>query len=162
MPFRIALGHKARAGKDTFADYVKSKYPDVVILRFASPVYKITEFIQQTMGLRVEKNPKLLQLISEDIKATYGRDIFARAVLKDLDPNISYIIVDMRFKVEYNIAQEYNFTTVKIERENRPIDRDPNHISEIDLNDVQFDQTIFNNTSIEDFQNNINRLLTII
>jgi hypothetical protein len=161
-PFRLAFGSKSRSGKDTSVDYIKTIYPDAIVLRFATNLYKITSYIQTTLNLPVCKNPALLQACGENIRHIYGDDIFASATLSNLDPDKSYIIADLRHKSEYMLAKAAGFTCIRINRQNRVIDRDPAHISEIDLDTTDFDYTIDNNGLIADLYVNIDIKLNML
>ena len=150
---RIAFGHKARTGKDAAAKYMQSKYGGH-ILRFASPVYDIHNFILQRLDIPIIKNPKLLQFLGEGLKEVFEDNaLWAKELDRELaqycDTNI--FIPDLRFKCEFQMLKDRGFTTVKINRSNRPIDRDPNHKSEIDLDDITFDYVIDNDKTLDEF-----------
>lgn len=127
---RVAFGHKARCGKDTAASYMTNKYGGVV-QRFASPLYAITERIQESLGSHVEKDPSLLQMIGETLKCRYGADVFARALETRLQRDTNIFISDLRFPEEATMLKTHGFILVNIQRDDRPIDRDPTHISEV-------------------------------
>lgn len=143
---RLALGHQARVGKDTFADHVIERWGGCK-MQFAGPIYDIGRAVQERLGRPVEKDPALLQTIGTSLKAVYGGDVWLApllARLQTMPPTSNVLITDMRFPNEMAALKAAGFTTVKITRPGRIIDRDPNHISEIALADAEFDYTINN------------------
>jgi dephospho-CoA kinase len=163
IPMRIALGHQARVGKDTFMEYFNDIYGCSVI-RFAEPLYLIATITQATLGKRVCKDPSLMQRTGDMLKQQYGQDVFidaARAQLATMKGN-NIIAIDMRCKNELAFLREAGFTTVKITRGNREIDRDHTHISEVDLADAEFDYTITNDGTKEEFYAKIEALVNRI
>jgi len=158
---RQAYGHKARSGKDTAVNYNIEKYGGKII-RFADPVYKIATYIQTKLGKKIEKNPKLLQFIGEGLKAVYHDENLwveiAEKKIKKIPSNTNIYIPDLRFKSEYEMLKKHDFTCIKINRKNRLIDRDENHKSEIDLNEVKFDKEIDNNSTLKYFYQKLNKL----
>jgi hypothetical protein len=161
---RIALGHQARVGKDTFADYIE-EYHGCVRLSFAENVYKIATQVQIILGRPVTKEPALLQFIGDGLRNLLGEDIFVNSVMAHVrsieqsDPDANILITDMRYPNEMKILSDHGFTTVKITRENRPIDRNPNHKSEIALLGAVFDVHLTNDESIEEFRSAVERLI---
>lgn len=157
---RIAFGHKARTGKDEAAKYMQSKYGGH-ILRFAEPVYDIHNYILQRLNRPMTKNPRLLQYLGEGLKEVFEDDaIWAKELDRELaqyhDTNV--FIPDLRFKCEFQMLKDRKFTTVKINRPNRLIDRDPNHKSEIDLDATQFDYVIDNDTTLDEFHQKLEQI----
>lgn len=176
---KLAFGHKCRVGKDYVIEYIKSRYEceysNVYELRFAFALYKCVEMMQNIMNVPAKKNPYLLQTVGEALKHEYGKDIFVKNVLESTnsleefgrdgrfrDNSFKHIIcvADLRFKTEFAALKENGYICVKINRPNAPTDRDPNHISEIDLNDATFDYVIDNTGTLEDFNNNIDKFIT--
>ncbi len=160
----LALGHQARVGKDAFADYVARKYGCVKV-SFAEDVYAIAGACQGRLGLTVEKDPGLLQTIGMGLRTHYGDDIWVKGTMSRIrlilekDPNANIIVCDMRFPNEMKALKEAGFVTVKLTRDGRPIDRDPNHISERALEGAIFDVELQNNGSLEAYYMAIDQLL---
>jgi hypothetical protein len=158
---RLAVGNKARVGKDTFAEYVVRKHGGRVI-RIAAGVYETVSRIQEYLGVPREKKPELLQAVGTACRNVYGEDIWVSRALDEIKaagPDENIIITDLRFKNEYRELKKAGFTTVRINRPGRPQDRDPNHISEVDLDDVEFDYTIENDGTLEEFYNKIDFII---
>ena len=164
---RLALGHQSRSGKDTFADYISATCGQTIVLSFAKKLYNITEHIQHTTGRKVEKDPKLLQLMGATLRKYYDDKLFVKLLMDDIDklilnnPDVNIVVADMRFRVEMEALKERGFSTIKINRSNRPIDRDPNDISEVDLLSHPFDISIDNNGTLNEFYNTIDNLVRI-
>lgn len=170
----IALGHQARVGKDTFAEYVRSKVTHCYVIAFSDDLYICMWAIQDALGVPRHKDPKLLQSLGEGMKTVYGSDIWVNRVeqriidimsriIHDITTapakSITIVVTDMRFKTEREMLLRNNFKTIKITRKNRVIDRDPNHISEIDLQDEPFDYHIANDGTVEEFYAQIDAIL---
>ncbi len=209
--YRLAFAHKARVGKDTACDYIRSQVRDCEIVRFAETIYSITNDIQQLyqdrqptsvktyelyevfikylgiyilsqnttlevlrwtdLQLKPEilkrgplnnrgiKTPWLLQFIGAGFRTILGKNIWvniAREKIMDLTQDGKNICVpDLRFKNEAAMLREFKFTLIDIDRPNRPIDRNVNDISEIDLDGYPFDMTIMNDLTLDDFYNKL-------
>ena len=160
---RIAIGHKARSGKDTFADYMVAQYPNTTRMAFADKLYTVAARVQTELGYQPVKDPKLLQALGQSMKHVYGPNVWVDIIEKKIlatDPMVNIIVTDLRFPQEWDMLQRHGFTRVKINRPNRPIDRDPNDISEIALDDYLFDHVIENIGSMDDYRSAIDRLLS--
>lgn len=161
-PFRIALGHQARVGKDTFADYITKSSPfPTTRVSFAEGVYGVAGVVQTFLGKPIEKDPGLLQMIGTELRNHYGENIWVDRALKKISDIPSYhnvIVTDMRFENEMVALKENGFTTVKITRKDRPIDRNPNHISETALAQAKFDHSIENDGDMEQYFRKIQTL----
>lgn len=207
-PIRIAFGHKARAGKDTAVDHIKSTNGCNVI-RFAEPVYAIGDQVQDacdtlyamplietisriytaindiveldlkypeaelkmekwigrtliprilvedTTGRKGEKVTWLLQMIGADFRNIVDQNIWVNiasdniAAVLSRDPNANICCPDVRFPNEYEMLENAGFALVKINRKNRPIDRDPNHLSETALDKHPFHIVIDNDSTLD-------------
>lgn len=164
---RIALGHQARVGKSTFTTRVTQVH-GAKVLSFAKPVYEIAASIQKILGKPIRKDPALLQFIGEGLKRVYGDDIFVRPVIEECheifasDPDANILVDDLRHKIEKKQLEAIGFKCVKVTCSKRPIDRDPNHISEVDLSDAEFHYHLENESTIEDYINNVDLLVDVI
>lgn len=163
---RIALGHQARVGKDTFAALV-GRHLRVTALAFSDTLYDVTEATQCALDQPIVKNPALLQLIGDGFRTIYGQDFWVERTMERviarvnaLPPPQVIIVTDMRYPNEMAALRAAGFTCVKISRANRPIDRDPNHPSEVGLIDANFDYEITNDGSLREFEMAIDSLLT--
>jgi hypothetical protein len=162
---RIALGHQARVGKDTFADILVAKYGGCK-LSIASGVYDIVSHCQQYLGFEVKKDAALLQFIGVGLRNHYGGDIWVDRVVNEIRqidrdvPETHIIVCDMRFPNEMEKLKGEGFTTIKITRSRRPIDRDPTHISETALAGSVFDHAIVNDGTLEEYTATIEHILS--
>jgi hypothetical protein len=167
MAIRIALGHKSRVGKDSFAEYLGHNHY-CCCLSFAQKLYDITDLIQTALNKRVEKDPALLQMIGTNLKEYYGEDVWIKVVeerIQDVlqqNDRANIIITDMRFPGEMQMLKKYGFVTINIIRPNRPIDRDPEHISEVALDNAKYDYRIENDGAIGDYHDKIDKVMNDI
>ena len=162
--FRIAFGNKSRVGKDESCKYLMEKYQAQEV-RFASSLYDCQNCILQRLGLPLNKNPQLLQLLGEGCRNIFGRDIWLEQTIKyieTLDQNKPIVIADLRHKNEAAAMKKLGFTLVKINRRDRPIDRDPNHISEVDLDNYPFDYEIDNNGTLEELYGKLESRIRVL
>jgi len=157
----IAISGKSRVGKDTAADFLCEKISFKKRLSFAAAIYDITEFSQKRLLKPVEKDPKALQKLGECFKEIYGRDVWKNVVKDEInscDGNI--IVTDLRFKTDFQMLKSMGFFIIRINRKDRIIDRDPNHISEIDLDDCnEFDIIIDNDISLDNLKRSIDYIV---
>jgi dephospho-CoA kinase len=85
----------------------------------------------------------------------YGGDVFVNKVIDDVttainnNPAINIIITDVRYLNEFEALKKLGFTTVKITRDIRVINRDSNHTSETSLVGAKFDEYIDNNGTLQ-------------
>jgi len=160
----IFLSGKAGSGKDLAADYLSAKY-GYKIMRIADPIKKITSII--TSSSLEDSYKKKSKVPYKEIGLDLGQyqqkigTLFRKHIHKDiwlkclwrkyvLKPNHRIVIVDGRFKNEYNFFKK----KAKMIRLNRLFElrkksiggRDPFHISEIDLDEEAFDHVIENNS----------------
>lgn len=162
---RLAFGHQARVGKDTVADYIIANNGPCVRLAFATKLYQITDNIQNTLGMSVEKDANLLQKEGSLLRDHYGGDIFVNKLIEDMttainnDPTINVIITDVRYLNEFEALKKLGFTIVKITRDNRVINRDSNHTSETSLVGAKFDMVIDNNGTLQDLYSQVDSLI---
>jgi len=160
-PLLIAFGNKARVGKDTAAAYLQQKHGGI-ILRFAEPIYQIAEIIQKYYDKEVVKDGGLLQTIGVGMREICWKNIWVDVVAKHIaeNPGKNIFIPDMRFPNEFDTLKALGFTCVRINRKDRPIDRDPNHISEIALDDVDMDFEINNDGDKQEFYDRLDEIIT--
>lgn len=168
MTVKIAFGHKARSGKDVSSDYLLNKYGGQSV-RFASIIYKMAEDCYELAGIPYEKDAKLLQFIGTHFREMHGADIWVTAALKEVS-NLNKTLLnnqvitapDCRFRNEANALKSRGFTLVKINRPDKnkgDIGRDPNHISEIDLDNYEkWDYVVENNGTLDELYTKIDSI----
>jgi len=146
-PLRIAFGSKARSGKDTCGEYLQQTRGGTIV-KLATACYSVAGDIQRVASKPVVKDPALLQGVCDLMKRLYGDEIFANILENTLPPGNVYL-TDLRHKCEISAMRRLGFVLIRINRPDRPIDRDPTHISEVDLDDFEFDYTITNDGTVD-------------
>jgi len=154
---KIAFGGKSRSGKDTAANVIKRINPNTQMIAFSDQLYKCMWAVQEALGFEKKKDPGLLQLLGEGARKHYGLNIWVDSVEQRIGSG-PIVVTDVRYKNEYAMLRKHEFITIRVKRSNHPIDRDPNHISEIDLDDVEFDYEISNDGTLEQFEDAITNL----
>jgi hypothetical protein len=77
----------------------------------------------------------------------------------------SVIVTDLRFPEEWEMLKRNGFVTVRVDRPDRQITRDPNHISEIALDnseDFVWDFTLKNEGTLLDLERSVEELVYCI
>jgi hypothetical protein len=101
-------------------------------------------------GVEKEKYRNEFRDLAEGTKNTFGREIWAQALfldyipiinnVKSLHQDLNWIITDLRFKEEISLVKKYKGITISI----NPINKNDNHISEINLDGYKFDYYLDN------------------
>jgi hypothetical protein len=162
----IAFAGEAGSGKDAACNYLVEKY-GYTTRKFATPLYDILTYAQTTTSLPVGKDRDFLQYVG-----MWGRnknqDIWVNAALKDIQRDSKVCISDLRFPNEFDALKSRGFIMCRIIRQ---IDNntkaqiigsgDASHISEHALLSYhdRFDYTIFNNGTLQDFYDRINKIV---
>lgn len=149
-PILIAIGSKSKVGKDFFADLLAKFFP-FTRLFFAEGAYKIHDFTLQQLCKPVEKNRELLQFNAEGLKDLFNDPCLwvtpvEKVVEKEYKVN-NIVITDLRLKEEWEMVKKYGFTTVRINRKERVMPKNPNHRTEVELDDYDWDIYIDNDGS---------------
>lgn len=153
----VAVGCQSRVGKDMFAVLFVAKNPNTQMISFAQPLYEAAFGLQKTLGVEVKKDGVLMQKLADLIKERYGNDYFAKIAREKIsqslaeNPSRNIVITDLRHKVEFDMLSEFSFTTVRVHRPDRPVDRNANHSSETELLDTPFNFEISNDGDLERF-----------
>lgn len=152
QPLRIAFAHKARSGKDTAVGWFINKFGGVNS-KFTASLYGCMFAVQDYLKIPYEKDTLFLQVIGTQWGRAKDPNFWTKRVKIPVDQNC--FISDCRFKNEAQFLREQGFILVKINRDLKyrlPLDRDPNHPSEIDLDDWNdWDYVINNNGTLEDY-----------
>jgi len=148
---RIAFGYQSRVGKDTACLLLQQKYGGN-IYNFSKSLYDILYHAQSICGFPKEKDPKFLQWVGTEWARSKDPNVWINKTFENIDWSNNCFISDLRFKNEMDYLSKNGFITIKIIRDDRPIDRNPLHQSENDLNSADWDYTIINNGSISDLE----------
>lgn len=134
----IGFGHRARNGKDTAANFICDAF-GASKFSFSDALYDVARVV---FGMK-EKDPALLQVLGTDVFRKRDPEIWVNTLyykLKDKAPRIA-VIPDVRFINEAELIKSLGGILIKITRLNPDgtpfvaLDRDPNHPSEMALND---------------------------
>jgi hypothetical protein len=163
----IGLSGYARSGKDTVAKILVEEYAferiafaDKIreLLFEINPVLAEGQTLNELVtdyGWEIAKTqPKvrsLLQSVGVACRTVLGDDIWIHALWNELQLyDKHYVISDVRFKNEADFVREAGGQLWRINRASiNPVN---NHISESDLDDYTFTQTIDNDGSIDDLK----------
>lgn len=109
---------------------------------FESNEFKKSEI--DWLGITVRE---LLQKFGTVIRNEVCNDFWVKACLKDYEKGDNWLISDTRFKSEAKGIKDLEGIIVRVNREGAGAG---NHISEVDLDDYQFDYVINNDGDMED------------
>ena len=162
----IGLGSKARQGKDIageaivnyynnrlaaaekhFGSVSEDKYPKARVFKFADALYKVC---REEYGMK-EKDARLLQKIGDGRREEFGLDYWINQLRPELEKFKGVkIITDVRYINEADFIKSLGGYTVQIFRlteDGTPYitnDRDPNFISEVQLDNYNWDFKLIN------------------
>lgn len=161
MAQNYAFGHQAGSGKDAVCKVLVEEFGYTRVF-FAEPVYRITEAIQEILELPKEKNRALLQFIGEGLREVLGQDIWIRYAMRRITEHLragrKICVSDLRYRDEAAALREAGFALVKVERPNRPGITNPTHRSETELIGYDFDFTLFNESTLNELQEQVRTL----
>lgn len=154
---KIAFGCQARVGKDIACKYLQTKHGGVV-LHFSDALYNILHFAQETCRFSIEKDVQFLQWVGMWARSK-NPAVWINTLLGNVPKDDNVYIGDLRFRNEFQALKDAGFTCIRIIRDDRPIDRDPNHASEIELlNYDSWDYTIINNGTLQEFYDQLDQI----
>lgn len=165
----VLISGKARAGKDTTANYMKqyfeSKGKKVIVLAFA---YYLKEYVKNITGWdgKEETKPRSdLQYIGTDlIRNQIDKDLFVNRIIEDIKVYGHFfdivILDDTRMLNEIeNIKDVFdNVITINVVRPNfvsELNEKQKAHATENELNGYNFDFEIINDGSLEDLETKV-------
>lgn len=150
------------SGKDTCVDYLVSKYPDYTRISFAGALYDILEYAQEKCGFEKKKDRKFLQFVGTDWGRTIDNNVWINIVLNKEISGIG-LISDIRFKNELDALKENGWVCVKVIRndidKNRCGTGSSSHESEVDIENKYWDYIIDNNSSFEELNCQIDKII---
>ncbi|KKL69126.1 hypothetical protein LCGC14_2118080 [marine sediment metagenome] len=147
---RIAFGCQARVGKDTACEYLKKKYGGE-IYHFSDPLYQILYYAQDLCGFPRQKDVKFLQWVGTEWGRSQKESVWVDTTLNKVPSEGNCFIGDLRFGNELDKLRKAGFICIRIVRDDRPIDRNTTHASEVALADYQdWDAVLTNNSTIQE------------
>jgi len=165
---KIAFGYKMGSGKDVCVKYLINTYGGKQI-RFADALYDILRYAQKRCGLEYKKDRKFLQLAGTEWGRNIDPDIWIKIALNSQPKEGNIYCADVRFKNEFEALKNDGFTMIKLIRdkvnENRIGNGTTTHISENELDeygDEQWDYIIYNNNTLDDLFNTLDKITKLI
>nr|QBK87376.1 MAG: deoxynucleotide monophosphate kinase [Marseillevirus LCMAC201] len=156
---RLAFGCQARVGKDTACEYLKMKYGGGVY-HFADPLYDILYYAQDLCGFQHQKDVKFLQWVGTEWGRTQKDTVWIDATLNRLPAKENCYVGDLRFPNEVTSLQKAGFVCIRIIRDDRPIDRDSSHASEVALANYNgWDAVLSNNGTKEELYEKLDDMI---
>jgi hypothetical protein len=169
----IGLGFSAQVGKDTVGDYLVRQY-NFHKRAFADPlknaVREIFGFNQdQLYGAYKEINDpfwgvsprEVMQKLGTDgCRALFGDDIWIKALLRQLDPKLDTVVVDVRFPNEGKAIKSAGGILINVIRPNGIPGTKHVHVSESAMaNFTDWDATFNNSGSFADLYAQIDKFI---
>lgn len=161
------ISAKARHGKDTaaamIAEYLESKGKRVLITHYADLLKFICVKYFGWNGDKDEAGRTLLQRIGTDVIGAKQPEYWAKFIvdiLKFFEDEWDYVLIpDTRYPIEISTVKE-NFDTVvlRVERpcyDNGLTTAQKSHPSEITLDGYRFDDVIYNDSTLEEFERKV-------
>jgi hypothetical protein len=144
-------------GKDTFCDHIKNKnkHKDCVKISFADPIYQILYEAQKICNLPQVKDREFLQFIGENWGKNIDKKLWIDLALSKSENHDISLISDLRYIHEFQTLKQDGWFNVKIES-------NKNHKQiELDiLHKLNWNYTIYNNGTLEEFYEQIDIMLT--
>ena len=175
----IGISGKKTSGKTTCAEIIKELFPNkTIIINFGDAVKESLKVIfdfsdSELYGDDKEKVNEFWNITPREVMQFYATDLMRnqlskrfetistnlwvkcveKKIIKLLNKDVIVIIADLRFMNEYEMIKKYNGITLRINRNTTGLyDK---HQSEIELDNVEFDYNISNNSTTEDLIENV-------
>ena len=178
MPNFIGLSGSARAGKDTAAKYLIENHGYVKV-SFADPIrealYRLNPYVHTIEGSAVslaqvvdisgwegakEISPEyriLMQRFGTEVgREMFGEDFWVNIAIKKAQKYEKVVFADCRYSNEADAIRSIGGEVWRVERSGvGPVN---SHTSEIALDSYNFDRTILNNGSLENFYSDLAKI----
>ena len=166
------ISAKARHGKDTAAELIKeqleSRGQRVLITHFADLLKFICKQYFGWDGNKDERGRTLLQHIGTDVvgkrNPAYWAE-FVAGILYMFENEWDYVLIpDCRYPAEVaTIERTFDTTVLRVERpgfDNGLTEAQKNHPSEVDMDNYRFDLILYNDGTLNQFNNKIKQFVT--
>lgn len=177
QPKVIGLSGYARSGKDTtadvlnrlygfkrvaFADNLKSFVRDInpYAVFPGSDKVRVQELVDSIGDEEAKTHPeyrRLLQEVGNQARKYFGDDVWIKAVMRHLEPEVYFVISDVRYPNEADAIKEVGGEVWRVQRPGVGPAND--HISEHALDHYKFDAYVINDGDITDLEGEVQRLL---
>lgn len=184
----IAFSGYKRSGKDTGAQFLIDNH-NYIKYSFAGALKNACSEIfmfnyNQTEGNKKEEIDERWNINPRSVFQRFGTEIFRDNLdvffpeLKYLkenfwiyrfklwykeqiknNPNIKIVITDVRFQNEADVINEFGGIIIKVKRSN--LINNDKHLSETSIDKIKSNFIINNNTTIEDYYNNLKKILLL-
>jgi hypothetical protein len=166
----IGLSGYARSGKDTAADYLV-EHKDYVKRSFATPIKQAMEILNPTVEVAghyvqlasllhtsgwesakdlSEDARRLLQVFGTEVgREMFGQNFWVDYGVNNLEDGARVVFADVRFPNEADAIKELGGHVIRVER--LGIEAVNGHISEHALDGYQFDATLLNYGTLDEF-----------
>lgn len=177
-PKLIAICGPKRAGKDTLASHLVSKY-GYTRIALADPIKHVVGYMFGFNEKQMETDDKdavdprwgisprqalqffgteVMQYKIQELLPDIGRMFWTRSMLANMDPEKNYVVSDVRFHHECDALRRIGATVIKIERD---LGHSDAHSSEQEHKDIEGDITIVNDSTIDDMLSKIDSYMEI-
>jgi hypothetical protein len=166
------IGHKAEAGKDSTANFLRTKLNGhLLVIHFADYIKTIAKDYLKWNGEKDEFGRNLLQQLgTEKVKIELKKSLYWVERVCDIieiaqDKYDYFAVPDCRFlsEIYYTLAKfPYNVTTIDVTRlnyENRLTKSQRNHISEIELDNFKFDYNIVSENGLNKLEIEVDKFV---
>jgi hypothetical protein len=163
------ISAKARHGKDTaaaiMAEYLEKKGHKVLITHFADLLKYICKQFFGWNGDKDVAGRTLLQYVGTDVvtakRPSYWAD-FLVDVLELFENEWDYVLIpDCRYPLEFaRMRAKFDTVILRVERpnfDNGLTEEQKNHASETKMDDYKFDDIIYNDSDLNEFQAKVNQ-----
>lgn len=173
-PKIIGLVARSRSGKDTVADYIINKYPEINIIKrkLAGPIKNAAKELYGFTDDDLETNVKDIKImqyncsprdvmvqITKTIMELSGIDFFTNRLYNSRSKNEITIIPDIRYDHDIERIHKENGIVIKIERNISDI---VIYQNENNIEHMEADFTIVNNGTLDELYEQINNILETI
>ncbi|MHB1524886.1 MAG: deoxynucleotide monophosphate kinase family protein [Candidatus Dormibacteria bacterium] len=162
-PIIVGIGHRARVGKDTLASALVARHGFARValadaLRVLAPLadLELAKRLQDHDGEweRAKAGDpyvrEALQRIGEGCRQVLGRDVWLRALIRQLEPGQRYVIPDVRYRDEAVFVRSQGGVLIKVTRPGYDAAAG-GHVSEHDLDDwPAWDLVVSNKGTIDE------------